>query len=123
MQLDFEKLGGLIPAVIQDHFSGRVLMVGFMNAEAFEKTRETGYATFFSRSRNKLWMKGETSGHRLVVKEIATDCDHDTLLIKVEALGPGVCHEGYTSCFYRRLENGGWVTTESRAYDPESVYK
>lgn len=121
--LDFDKLDGLIPAVIQDHSTGRVLMVGFMNREAFQKTTETGYATFFSRSRNKLWMKGETSGHRLVVKEISTDCDHDTLLLKVEALGPGVCHEGYASCFFRRFENGQWVTRESRAYDPETVYK
>jgi phosphoribosyl-AMP cyclohydrolase len=123
MQLDFEKLGGLIPAVIQDDSTGRVLMVGFMNLEAFEKTRETGNVTFFSRTRNKLWTKGETSGHRLVVKEISTDCDHDTLLIKVDALGPGVCHEGYASCFFRRLENGEWVTSEVRAYDPETVYK
>jgi phosphoribosyl-AMP cyclohydrolase len=122
MQLDFEKLDGLVPAVIQDHSNGRVLMVGFMNVEAFEKTVETGYVTFFSRTRNKLWTKGETSGHKLLVKEIATDCDHDTVLIKVEALGPGVCHEGYTSCFFRRLENGEWVTGEARAYDPESVY-
>lgn len=121
--LDFDKLDGLIPAVIQDHSTSRVLMVGFMNREAFQKTTETGYATFFSRSRNKLWMKGETSGHRLVVKEISTDCDHDTLLLKVEALGPGVCHEGYESCFFRRLEDGQWVTRESRAYDPETVYK
>jgi phosphoribosyl-AMP cyclohydrolase len=122
MELDFNKLDGLIPAVIQDHLTGRVLMVGFMNADAFRKTVETGFATFFSRTRNKLWMKGETSGHRLVVKEIATDCDRDTVLVKVEALGPGVCHEGYASCFFRRLENGAWVTAESRAYDPESVY-
>ncbi len=89
MDLDFSKLGGLITAVIQDHKTGRVLMVGFMNDEAFRKTVETGYATFFSRSRNKLWLKGETSGHRLVVKEISTDCDRDALLVKVEALGPG----------------------------------
>ena len=87
MDLDFSKLGGLITAVIQDHQTGRVLMVGFMNDEAFRKTVETGYATFFSRSRNKLWLKGETSGHRLVVKEISTDCDRDALLVKVEALG------------------------------------
>ena len=123
MQLDFDKLDGLVPAVIQDHQSGRVLMLGFMNRDAFEKTVETGYATFFSRTRNRLWMKGETSGHRLVVKEIATDCDRDTVLIRVEALGPGVCHEGYASCFFRRLDNGEWVTSESRAYDPEAVYK
>ncbi len=123
MQLDFDKLDGLVPAVIQDHSTGRVLMVGFMNREAFEKTVDSGYATFFSRSRRKLWMKGETSGHRLVVKEIVTDCDHDTLLLKVEAVGPGVCHEGYASCFFRRLENRQWITRESRAYDPQSIYK
>jgi len=122
MQLDFSKLDGLLPAVIQDAQSGRVLMVGFMNDEAFRRTVETGYATFYSRSRNKLWMKGESSGHRLVVKEISTDCDNDTVLLKVEALGPGVCHEGYQSCFFRRLENGTWVESESRAYDPKEVY-
>src|ERR1700687_4577589 len=122
MDLDFSKLNGLITAVIQDNATGRVLMVGFMNDEAFRKTVETGDVTFFSRSRNKLWLKGETSGHRLVVKEIATDCDRDALLIKVEALGPGVCHEGYQSCFYRRLAQGKWVESEPRAYDPETVY-
>src|ERR1700730_3031969 len=121
MDLDFKKLDGLVAAVIQDYASGRVLMVGFMNEEAFRKTVETGYATFFSRSRNKLWLKGETSGHRLVVKEIATDCDRDALLIKAESLGPGVCHEGYQSCFYRRLDSGSWVESEPRAYDPETV--
>jgi len=120
--LDFSKLDGLIAAVIQDHITGRVLMVGFMNEEAFRNTVETGFATFYSRSRNKLWLKGETSGHRLVVKEIATDCDRDALLIKVEALGPGVCHEGYESCFFRKLDNGAWVESEARAYDPASVY-
>jgi len=122
MDLDFHKLGGLVTAVIQDHVSGRVLMVGFMNEEAFRKTVESGYATFFSRSRNKLWLKGETSGHRLVVKEISTDCDKDALLIRVEALGPGVCHEGYESCFFRRLENGEWRVNEKQAYDPNAVY-
>lgn len=123
MDLDFNKLGGLITAVIQDHATGRVLMVGFMNEEAFRLTVETGYATFFSRSRNKLWLKGETSGHRLVVKEISTDCDQDALLIKVEAVGPGVCHEGYRSCFFRKLANGNWVESEARAYDPAAVYR
>ncbi|HSM77281.1 MAG TPA: phosphoribosyl-AMP cyclohydrolase [Bryobacteraceae bacterium] len=122
MELDYSKLDGLIPAVIQDAGTGQVLMVGFMNDEAFRKTVETGFATFFSRSRNKLWMKGESSGHRLVVKEIRTDCDHDTVLIRVEALGPGVCHEGYQSCFFRRLEEGGWKTVESRTYEPSAVY-
>ena len=122
MDLDFSKLNGLLTAVIQDHQTGRVLMVGFMNDESFRKTVESGFVTFFSRSRNKLWMKGETSGHRLVVKEIATDCDRDALLIKVEALGPGVCHEGYQSCFFRRLEQGQWKESEPRAYDPAGVY-
>ena len=122
MDLDFTKLDGLVAAVIQDHSSGRVLMVGFMNEEAYRKTLETGYATFFSRSRNKLWLKGEASGHRLVVKEISTDCDRDALLIRVDAQGPGVCHEGYESCFFRRLENGEWRVADQRAYDPNSVY-
>lgn len=123
MNLDFSKLDGLITAVIQDHITGKVLMVGFMNEEAWRKTVETGYATFYSRSRQKLWLKGESSGHYLVVKEIATDCDNDALLVKVEAIGPGVCHEGYESCFFRKLENGEWKTTGTQAYDPKSVYK
>jgi phosphoribosyl-AMP cyclohydrolase len=122
MELDFSKLGGLVPAVIQDHESGRVLMVGFMNDEAFHKTVETGFATFFSRSRNKLWLKGESSGHKLVVKSIQADCDLDCVLVRVEALGPGVCHEGYQSCFFRTLEDGGWKVTEERAFDPAKVY-
>ena len=122
MKLDFDKFGGLVPAVIQDHQSGRVLMVGFMNDEAFRKTVETGFATFYSRTRNKLWMKGESSGHRLVVKEIRTDCDQDTVLVSVEALGPGVCHEGYRSCFFRKLNDGEWVESEDRAFDPAAVY-
>ena len=122
MDLDFGKLNGLLTAVIQDHQTGRVLMVGFMNDESFRKTVESGFVTFFSRSRNKLWMKGETSGHRLVVKEISTDCDRDALLVKVEALGPGVCHEGYQSCFFRRLDNGQWQVSEPRVYDPAAVY-
>ena len=93
-------------------------MVGYMNEEAFRRTVETGFATFYSRSRRKLWLKGESSGHRLVVKEISTDCDRDAVLVKVEALGPGVCHEGYESCFFRRLEDGEWKVAEERTYDP-----
>jgi len=122
MNLDFEKAGGLVTAVIQDHATGRVLMVGYMNEEAFRKTVETGFATFYSRSRKKLWLKGETSGHRLVVKSIATDCDQDAVLVQVEALGPGVCHEGYASCFFRKLDEGDWKISDSRAYDPAAVY-
>jgi phosphoribosyl-AMP cyclohydrolase len=122
MKLDFAKDGGLIAAVIQDHATGQVLMVGYMNEEAFNKTVETGFATFYSRSRKKLWLKGETSGHRLVVKEIATECDTDALLVKVEALGPGVCHAGYESCFYRSLKDGEWVENQKQSYDPKAVY-
>jgi phosphoribosyl-AMP cyclohydrolase len=122
MNLDFEKAGGLVTAVIQDHATGRVLMVGYMNDEAFRKTVETGFATFYSRSRQKLWLKGETSGHRLVVKSIATDCDLDAVLVQVEALGPGVCHEGYESCFFRKLDQGDWKIADPRTYDPAAVY-
>ena len=122
MDLDFKKMDGLVTAVIQDNTTGRVLMVGYMNEEAFRRTVETGFATFFSRSRNKLWLKGESSGHRLVVKNIATDCDSDALLVKVDALGPGVCHAGYQSCFYRSLQNGAWVETETQTFDPNAVY-
>jgi phosphoribosyl-AMP cyclohydrolase len=122
MNVDFAKLGGLVPAVIQDCATGRVLMVGFMNEEAFRKTIETGFATFYSRSKSKLWMKGETSGHRLLVKEISTDCDQDSLLLRVEPLGPGVCHDGYQSCFYRTLRSGEWAVSEDQVYNPNEVY-
>ena len=102
--MDFSKLDGLIPAVIQDSESAEVLMVGFMNEEALELTRRTGFATFFSRSRNKLWMKGETSGNKLAVVEMLVDCDDDTVLVKVKRLGDGnVCHTGARSCFYRTI--------------------
>jgi phosphoribosyl-ATP pyrophosphohydrolase/phosphoribosyl-AMP cyclohydrolase len=103
--MDFSKLDGLIPAVIQDAESNEVLMVGFMNDEALARTRATGFATFYSRSRQKLWLKGETSGNRLQVVEALTDCDDDTVLLKVRRLGDGVvCHTGERSCFYRTLE-------------------
>jgi phosphoribosyl-AMP cyclohydrolase len=103
--MDFSKLDGLIPAVIQDAASHEVLMVGFMNAAALELTRRTGFATFFSRSRNQLWTKGETSGNRLEVVELLTDCDDDTVLVKVKRLGDGnVCHTGERTCFFRTLD-------------------
>jgi phosphoribosyl-ATP pyrophosphohydrolase/phosphoribosyl-AMP cyclohydrolase len=99
--MDFSKLDGLIPAVIQDADSNEVLMVGFMNDEALALTRSTGYATFYSRSRQKLWMKGETSGNRLAVVDISTDCDEDTVLVRVKRLGDGnVCHTGQRTCFF-----------------------
>jgi phosphoribosyl-ATP pyrophosphohydrolase/phosphoribosyl-AMP cyclohydrolase len=103
--MDFSKLDGLIPAVIQDAVTGEVLMVGFMNQQALERTRESGFATFFSRSRQALWTKGETSGNRLAVLEMLVDCDEDTVLLKVKRLGDGnVCHTGQRSCFYRAFE-------------------
>jgi phosphoribosyl-AMP cyclohydrolase len=120
--LDFGKQDGLITAVVQDAATHRVLMVGYMNRAAFEKTVETGNVTFFSRSRAKLWTKGESSGHVLKLKEIRTDCDADALLVLAEPVGPGVCHNGYESCFYRRLEDGSWHESDQRAYDPDAVY-
>ena len=123
MNLDFAKADGLVTAVIQDHRTGRVLMVGYMNEEAFLRTVETGFATFYSRSRRKLWLKGESSGHRLVVKNIATDCDLDALLIQVEALGPGVCHEGYRSCFFRQFaSDGSSRVIAERYFVPDEIY-
>jgi phosphoribosyl-AMP cyclohydrolase len=102
--MDFTKLDGLVPAVIQDADSDEVLMVGFMNQAALDRTVETGFATFFSRTRQALWTKGETSGNRLKVSQILVDCDDDTLLIKVERLGDGnVCHTGERTCFFREL--------------------
>jgi phosphoribosyl-AMP cyclohydrolase len=93
-----------------------------MNQEAFDKTVSTGHVTFFSRSRQKLWTKGESSGHYLNLKSISTDCDGDALLVQAELSEPGVCHNGYNSCFYRTLQNGGWVETEQKVYDPDAVY-
>jgi phosphoribosyl-ATP pyrophosphohydrolase/phosphoribosyl-AMP cyclohydrolase len=104
MAMDYSKLDGLIPAVIQDAESSEVLMVGFMNEEALARTRTSGYATFFSRTRNTLWMKGETSGNKLAVVDILVDCDDDTVLLKVKREGDGnVCHTGERTCFYRKL--------------------
>lgn len=123
MELAFEKMQGLLPAVIQDAASSEVLMLGFMNEESVELTRKTGEVYFFSRSRNKLWKKGETSGHVLLVKDIRVDCDGDSLLIRVEAKGPGVCHAGYRSCFFRELTNDGSArVVEEKTFEVESVY-
>jgi len=103
--MDYTKLDGLIPAVIQDAETSEVLMVGFMNDEALARTRDTGFATFFSRTRNALWMKGETSGNRLAVTDILVDCDDDTVLVKVKRQGDGnVCHTGERTCFFRKLD-------------------
>ncbi|MGB7439009.1 MAG: phosphoribosyl-AMP cyclohydrolase [Candidatus Acidiferrum sp.] len=123
MELAFEKLGGLIPGVVQDHQSGEVLMLGYLNSDALEQTQRTGEVHFFSRSRNRLWKKGETSGHVLRVREVRVDCDGDALLFRVEAVGPGVCHEGYRSCFFRSLErDGSSAVVGERVFQPADVY-
>ena len=120
--VDFKKLNGLVPAVIQDSKTLKVLMVGFMNDQALVKTRETGYVILFSRSRNQLWLKGESSGHKLQVVSIKTDCDRDTILVLVNPLGPGVCHEGYESCFFRTWQNDQWKINSEKVFSPETVY-
>jgi phosphoribosyl-AMP cyclohydrolase len=115
---------GLIPAIVQDHKSNQVLMMAWMNADALAKTLETGKTHFFSRSRNKLWLKGESSGHVQTVKSIRTDCDQDVLLIHVEQAG-AACHDGYYSCFYREHEAGrdGWKIVGEKVFEPASIYK
>ena len=123
MEIDFQKSGGLVPAIIQDERTGDVLMLGFMNSESLAETQRTGDVVFFSRSRNKLWKKGESSGHVLRVRELRVDCDADALLVRVEAVGPGVCHEGYRSCFFRKLESDGSAKIiAERTFAPEKVY-
>jgi phosphoribosyl-AMP cyclohydrolase len=123
VEIAFQKSGGLVPAIIQDSETGQVLMLGFMNAEAFAETQRTGEAVFFSRSRNRLWRKGESSGHVLRVAEICIDCDADALLLRVEVLGPGACHEGYRSCFFRRIEDSGDARiVDEQTFDPAKVY-
>ena len=124
MQIDFDKSGGLVPAIIQDEASGDVLMLGFMNEASYEETRRTGEVVFFSRSRNKLWKKGESSGHVLKVHDVRIDCDADALLVRVNPIGPGVCHEGYRSCFFRSLdENGLSRLIATPTFAPEEVYQ
>jgi phosphoribosyl-AMP cyclohydrolase len=124
-QLKFDKDGqdGLIPAIIQEQSTGRVLMMAWMNRASLEKTIETGKTFFWSRSRQKFWMKGESSGHTQAVKDIAFDCDGDTLLIQVEQIG-AACHEGYKSCFFRSLEADGANVriTETQLQTPEQIY-
>ena len=123
MEIAFEKSGGLVPAIVQDDRTGDVLMLGFMNAEALAETQRTREVVFFSRSRNRLWKKGESSGHALKVREVRVDCDADALLVRVEALGPGVCHEGYRSCFFRKMEADGSASVmEEKTFAPERVY-
>ena len=121
--LDFDKSEGLIPAIAQDESTGEVLMLAYMNRDAWEMTLKTGKATYYSRSRRKLWVKGGTSGHLQLVKEIRVDCDADTVLLRVEQVGGAACHTGYRSCFFRRHgDDGTWVVVAKRLFDPEQVY-
>jgi phosphoribosyl-AMP cyclohydrolase len=120
--MEFKFQEGLIPAIIQDKRTGKVLMLGYMNQEAYDHTLSSGFVTFFSRSRQKLWTKGETSGHRLRVREIRVDCDLDALLIQADLTGPGCCHMGYKSCFFRKLTGKGEEIIAKREFDPEKVY-
>lgn len=123
--LDFEKADGLLPAVVQDYRSGEVLMVAYMNDDAFALTRRTGKMHYYSRSRGRIWMKGETSGHVQEVKEILIDCDEDAAVFKIKQVGGAACHTGYRSCFYRRLEQGGGLTMieDEKVFDPAQVYQ
>jgi phosphoribosyl-AMP cyclohydrolase len=123
LELDFEKENGLIPAIVQDHLNGDVLMLGFMNREALAKTQETGFVTFYSRSRKKLWMKGESSGQKLLLRDLRVDCDGDALLVRAELDGGAVCHEGYRSCFFRRIARDGEMgVIAERIISPEKLY-
>ena len=122
MELDFEKMDGLVPAIIQDAESGKVLMLAYMNEIAWNKTLETGKAWFYSRSRDKQWMKGEESGNVQIVKEVFIDCDNDTVLLKVEQVGKAACHKGYVSCFFRKI-NGEVKIVDEKIFDPDTVYK
>jgi len=123
VEIAFEKSDGLVPAIVQDERTGDVLMLGFMNQQALAETQRTGEVVFFSRSRGRLWKKGESSGHVLKVRDVRIDCDADTLLLRVEAVGPGVCHQGYRTCFFRRFErNGSTQELEERTFTPEEVY-
>jgi len=122
--LNFDKMDGLIPAVVQDHETGEVLMVGFMNAEAWETTLRIGKATFYSRTRDTLWTKGLTSGNVQLVKEIRIDCDDDTVVLKVEQVGGAACHTGHRSCFYKRVKDDRSVEIVGQPiFDPKEVYK
>ncbi len=122
--LDFSKsVDGLIPAIAQDYQTGEVLMLAYINNEAWQHSLNTGNATYWSRSRQKLWKKGESSGHVQKIKAIYVDCDLDTVVFKVEQIGGAACHKGYASCFYRRVEGDELVTIAEPVFDPEKVYK
>src|SRR5215218_1990834 len=121
--LDFDKAGGILPAIAQDADTGQVLMLAWMNSEAFEETVRTGRACYYSRSRGRLWRKGEESGHVQEVRGIFVDCDADTVLLKVNQVGGAACHEGYASCFFRKAEGDELRVVAERVFDPQRVYK
>ncbi len=123
MLIDFDKLGGMVPVIAQDDVSGEVLMLAYMNREAFEETLRTGRVCYFSRSRNRLWRKGEESGHVQELKSIFFDCDADTILVKVNQVGGAACHEGYRTCFFRRIDGDEVTVVGERVFDPKQVYK
>ena len=120
--VDFEKIGGMVPVIAQDHETGDVLMMAYMNREAFEETLRTGRVCYFSRSRNRLWRKGEESGNVQEVHGIYVDCDADALLVKVRQIGGAACHEGYRSCFFRRVADDELEVVAERVFDPADVY-
>ncbi len=122
-QPDFSRGDGLLPAIAQDAKSGEVLMMAYMSAESYAETLETGRAVYFSRSRGKLWRKGEESGNVQEVEEVYLDCDRDTILLKVNQIGDAACHTGYRSCFYRRVTEDGMVTVGEKIFDPDEVYQ
>ena len=122
-KLNFEKADGLIPAIVQDHKTGELLMLAYMNQDAWEATLSTGNATYYSRSRQKLWVKGETSGHLQRIKEIRIDCDDDTVLLKIEQIGGAACHTGHRSCFHKKIENGSITIVGKPVFDPKEVYQ
>ena len=122
IEIDFKKGDGLIPVIIQDASTNEVLMLGYMNRMAWKRTLETGRASFWSRSRKKIWVKGETSGHFQKIKEIYLDCDGDTLLLKVDQIGGAACHTGFRSCFHQRFKKGKWKISGKRIFDPKEVY-
>jgi phosphoribosyl-AMP cyclohydrolase len=122
-KLNFEKADGLIPAIVQDHKTGELLMLAYMNQDAWEATLSTGNATYYSRSRQKLWVKGEISGHLQRVKEIRIDCDDDTVLLKIEQIGGAACHTGHRSCFHKKIENGSITIVGKPVFDPKEVYQ
>ena len=121
--IDFEKAGGLVPAIAQDADTGEVLMLAWMSREAFEETLLTRRACYFSRSRGRLWRKGEESGNVQEVRDVFIDCDADTILLKVRQIGAAACHEGYRSCFFRRVEGDRLEVVGERVFDPKQVYK